>query len=319
MSIDHKPLVAVLGPTGSGKSDLALKIAETFQGEIVNADSVQMYRGFDIGSAKTPVSERRGIPHYLIDVLEPEEICSAGEYSGTARATIQAISNRGRLPVIAGGTGFYVRALFEGLFAGPGRDSELRAALAKREQRSPGFLHRALRRADAVSAARVHPNDRNKLIRALEVCLLTRRPITDLFATGRDPLKGYSTLKIGLNPPRQLLYTLLDERSSKVFAALVEEVQGLLHRGVPATAKPFESIGYKQALRLVRGETTKHEALAEMCRDTRRYSKRQLTWLRREHAMHWLSAFGTDETTQRSIVDTVSNFLRTGLQPAENK
>ncbi len=289
------PLVLVLGPTGAGKSELALEIAAQFNGEIVNCDSIQLYRGFNIGAAKTPESERRGIPHHLIDVLDPREECTAGEYARMARAVIREIAARGRLPVVAGGTGFYVRALLEGLFPGPGRDEALRRELAQREERRRGFLHRALRRFDPDAAARIHANDRNKLIRALEVCITAGRPMSRMFEAGRDPLEGFRPLKLGLNPPRDQLYARLDERCRRMLeAGLLNEVGALLESGVPPSAKPFQAIGYKEALAAVEGRITVDEAFALMRRDTRRYAKRQMTWFRREQDMQWLCGFGTD-------------------------
>lgn len=307
-----RPLVVVLGPTGSGKSEIAIRIAETFNGEIVNADSVQLYRGFDIGSAKVPPAGRRGIPHHLIDVLHPDEICTAGEYARMARAVIAGITARNRLPVLAGGTGFYVRALLDGLFPGPPGDPDLRTRLGRQEARRSGFLHRALRRFDPAAARRIHPNDRNKLMRALEVCLLTRRPITEAFGEGRDPLKGYIPLKFLLDPPRSGLYLKLDERCAAILSGgLVEETRALLAQGVQPDAKPFESIGYKQALRVVRGELSPDDALEEMRRDTRRYAKRQITWWRRESNLTPVSGFGTDEVEVCSILNTASEYLLT--------
>lgn len=304
------PLIVVAGPTGSGKSDAALRIAETFGGEIVNADSIQLYRGFDAGSAKVPLAERRGIRHHLIDIIDPHEICTAGDYSRQARAVIAEITSREKLPIVAGGTGFYVRALLEGLFAGPERNDELRAQLAVREKRRAGFLHRALRRFDPAAAQRIHPNDHNKLIRALEVCLLEKRPMTQMFVGGRDPLAGYFTLKLGLSPSREDLYRKLDARSEQMLGGgLVDEIRQLLASGVPPDAKPFESIGYKEALAFIRSELTYEQALELMRRDTRRYAKRQMTWFKRDKDITWVSGFGTDETTLCSILDIVKNHL----------
>lgn len=304
------PLVLVLGPTGAGKSDLALDIAERFNGAIVNCDSIQLYRGFDIGAAKTPEPERRGIPHHLIDVFDPREECTAGEYARMARAVIREIAARGRLPVIAGGTGFYVRALLEGLFPGPGRDDALRRELARREERRRGFLYRALRRFDAVAAARIHANDRNKLIRALEVCITARRPMSQMFERGRDPLEGFRPLKLGLNPPREQLYAGLDERCRRMLeAGLLDEVRALLRSGVPPSAKPFQAIGYKEALAAVESRITVDEALALMQRDTRRYAKRQMTWFRRESDVHWLPGFGTAPEIRSYTLNIIAKWM----------
>jgi tRNA dimethylallyltransferase len=302
------PLVLVLGPTGAGKTDLALEIAERFNGEVVNCDSLQLYRGFDIGTAKTPVSERRGIPHHLIDILDPREEFTAGQYARVARPILRDIVARGRLPVIAGGTGFYVRALLEGLFPGPARDETLRHNLAQREQRRRGFLHRALRRLDPRAAARIHTNDRNKLIRALEVCISAQRPISEMFQAGRDPLRDFRPLKFGLDPPRDELYARLDERCRHMLdCGLIDEVRALLLAGVPAEAKPFQSIGYKEALAVVEQRLGPDEALIVMQRDTRRYAKRQLTWFRREDGMSWLSGFGMDPEIQRYALTITAN------------
>lgn len=305
-----RPLVVVLGPTGSGKSEVALRIAETFNGEIVNSDSVQVYRGFDVGSAKLPLRERRGIPHHLIDAFDPSDTCTAGEYARLAREAIAGISDRGRLPIVAGGTGFYVRALLEGLFPGPVRDDVLRGELAMREGRNPGFLWRALRKFDPAAAARIHINDRNKSMRALEVFLISRRPMTELFEVARDRLEGYAPLKVALDPPRAELYELLDRRSSRMLASgLLDEVTALLAAGVSPSAKPFEAIGYKQALALVEGRINVADAAESMRRSTRQYAKRQLTWWRRESNLHWVSGFGKDPTVVRSILNTVAEYL----------
>ena len=226
------------GPTGSGKSDLALLIAEKFDGEIINCDSLQVYRHFDIGTAKLPlVEERRGIPHHLIDILDPDELCTAGAYARLARDTIGEISSRGRLPILAGGTGFYLRALLEGLFEGPVRDQPLRDRLAARENRRPGSLHRLLRRFDSMAAAKIHSNDVPKVTRALEICMLTRQPVSRLFQQGRDALTGYRTLKLGLLPDRETLNPRLDARCAWMFEhGLVEEVRHILALGFPPRA-----------------------------------------------------------------------------------
>lgn len=289
------PLVAVAGPTGSGKSALALEIATRFDGEVVNCDSLQVYRHFDIGTAKLPPAERRGVPHHLLDIVNPDEVFTAGEYARVARLAIAEISARGRLPVIAGGTGFYLRALLDGLFEGPSRDQSLRDRLAAREARRAGSLHRLLHRFDREAAAKIHPNDVPKVTRALEVCLLTRRPVSQLFREGRDALQGYRILKIGLMPDRDALYQSLDARCAAMFeSGLLDEVKGILALGYPPACKPFESHGYKQALQLLQGELTPKEAVFYAQRNTRNYAKRQMTWFRKEPDISWFKGFAPD-------------------------
>lgn len=301
------PLIVVAGPTGSGKSELALRLAEKFSGEIVNCDSVQVYRHFDIGSAKLSEPERLAIPHHLIDIAAPDEPFTAGDYARCARAALSAIAARVRVPIVAGGTGFYLRALLEGLFEGPSRDETLRARLAARRA---GSLHRLLRRFDPPSAARIHPNDANKLIRALEVILLERRPLSELHRAGRDPLVGFRILKLILDPPREELYARLDRRVSAMFAGgLVEETRAILALGYPAHAKPFESLGYKQALSEIQGTITRQMAIADAQLQTRRYAKRQWTWFRREAGAEWIAGFGDDPTVVQRTCDRVSRFL----------
>jgi tRNA dimethylallyltransferase len=301
------PLVAVAGPTGSGKSDLALEIAGRFHGEIINCDSLQVYRHFDIGTAKLPVEERRGIPHHLIDIADPDQVFTAGEFARLARQAVADISARGRLPVLAGGTGFYLRALLDGLFEGPSRDQALRDRLAAREARRPGSLHGLLRRFDPTSAGRIHANDVPKVTRALEVCLLTRRPVSQLFEKGRDALRGYCVLKIGLLPDRDRLYAKLDERCAAMFqGGLLDEVKQILALGFAPECKPFESHGYKQALQMLRGELSPRDALFYAQRNTRHYAKRQITWFRRERDLHWLRGFGTDPEIREKAITLVA-------------
>jgi tRNA dimethylallyltransferase len=308
------PLVAVLGPTGSGKSELALQIAEKFNGEVLNCDSLQVYRYFDIGTAKLPVAERRGIAHHLIDIVDPNERFTAGEFARLGRQVVAEITGRGKLPIVAGGTGFYLRALIDGLFAGPSRDDALRTRLAEREKRRPGSLHRLLTRFDRVSAQKIHANDVPKVMRALEVCLLTRRPVSELFREGRSALRGYRVLKLGLLPDRETLYRGLDARCASMFqCGLVEEVRHILSLGFAPECKPFESHGYKQALQLIRDELGPRDAVFYAQRNTRQYAKRQITWFRREARLLWLKGFGPEMAEQG--LKKVEDFLNPASAP----
>jgi tRNA dimethylallyltransferase len=297
------------GPTGSGKSELALRICEVFGGEVINCDSLQVYRYFDIGTAKLPPAERRGVPHHLIDIAEPDELFTAGEYAARAREKLREVSGRA-LPVIAGGTGFYLRALLEGLFPAPPRDEQLRARLSATR---PGALRRLLRRVDPAAARSIHPNDTPKTLRALEVYLLTKRPISAWFGAGRDALEGYRVVKIGLNPPRAALYERIDRRCERMFReGLVEETRRIVDRGCPPSAKPLESLGYAQAMQVLSGTLPEAEAIREAQRQTRRYAKRQMTWFRKEPGLQWLAGFGQEPAIQDAAIALV---LQSGILP----
>jgi len=304
------PLVAVVGPTGAGKSEVALKLAVQFGGEVVNCDSLQIYRQLDIGTAKLTLEERQGVPHHLLDFLNPNEVFTAGEYSRTARPVLREITQRGKLPVVAGGSGFYLRALLDGLCPGPVRDDGLRGRLERRERRRPGWLHRMLVRCDSASAASIHPADVQKLIRAVEVLLKTRRPLSSWFHEGRDPLEGFRALKLGLDPPRAALYERLDARCARMFEhGLLDEVRGAFARGFPADSKAFESHGYRQAVQFLAGELSPGEALSQAKRNTRRYAKRQWTWFRKDKEIRWLCGFGDDPAIQDAALAAVAEFV----------
>jgi tRNA dimethylallyltransferase len=305
-----RPLVTIAGPTGCAKSELALRVARQFNGEVVNCDSVQIYRFFNIGAAKLPEENRGGIPHHLIDFANPDEIFTAGDFARVGRPVLYDIAARGRLPVVTGGTGFYLRALLDGLAPGPLRDVSLRARLLARETRRPGSIHRLLRRIDPPTAARIHPHDTPKVMRALEICISARKTATEIFAAGRDALQGFRVLKIGLFPNREQLYKRLEARMEAMFSAgLIEETAGILALGYAADSKPFESIGYKQALQTIRGELSREEALADAKRDTRRYAKRQGTWFRRDAGIEIFAGFGDDPAVSERVLERVETFI----------
>ena len=291
----------LLGPTGSGKTALSLALTERADiglgGEIVSCDSVAVYRGMELGTAKPTREERARVPHHLIDVAEPDEPFTAGAYSRLARESLQKITARERLPIVTGGTGLYLRALTEGLFAGPARQEELRTRLRQSaERRGSAWLHKLLRRMDAATAERIHANDMPKLIRAIEVCLAARRPMSHIFLDddmARDPLVGFRLLRIGLNPPRAALYERLNRRCAAMFTAgLVEETRGLLARFGPV--KALDSLGYRQARAVLNGTLSEEAAIAAAQQGHRHYAKRQMTWFRREPEVHWIAGFGDD-------------------------
>ena len=293
-------LVVVLGPTASGKTALSLALAERFHGEIVNCDSVAMYREFEIGTAKPAASERTRAPHHLLDCVAPTSHVTAGEYARQARQALDEIKARGHLPIVVGGTGLYLRALLEGLFPGPQRSEELRVRLRERaESRGSSYLHRILRRLDHAAAETIHANDMPKLIRAIEVCLASRRKMTELWQEhGRDPLRGFRILRLGLDPDRQALYDRINRRAQQMFeAGLIEETQHLLRKYGDA-AGPLSSLGYRQAVQFLRGELTREQALQAAQQAHRNYAKRQMTWFRREPEVTWLKGFGDDEQIQ---------------------
>ena len=289
----HDPLaILILGPTGSGKTALSLALGERFNGEIVSCDSVAVYRGMDLGSAKPTIEEQYRLPHHLIDVANPDQPFTAGEYSRQARTAMRQIAARGHLPIVTGGTGLYLRALTMGLFVGPPRQQDLRARLMRSlDKRSPYWLHRMLQRIDSASAARIHANDTPKLIRALEVCFVSGELLSKAFENGRDPLTGFRLLRIGLNPPRQILYEHLNQRAATMFqSGLVEETRSLLAQYSKVQA--LDALGYRQAVAVLDGTMQPEEAIAVAQQGHRNYAKRQLTWFRREPDVHWIEDFG---------------------------
>jgi len=331
---DREPLVVVvLGPTASGKTALALAIARHFRGEIVNCDSVAMYREFEIGTAKPSAAERAEIPHHLLDCVDPLADVSAGEYARQARRILREIAQREipshsadrsdneqrrRLPIVSGGTGLYLRALLEGLFPGPQRSEDLRNRLrARAKKHGAEHLHRILRRLDPSAAARIHANDIPKVIRAVEVCLTSRRTslrhsrrtMAELWQQGREPLRGFRILRLGLNPERKALYARINQRAVKMFdEGLIAETERFLAK-YGKQARPLASLGYKQAAQFLRGELDRTSALAAAQQAHRNYAKRQITWFRREPNVHWLAGFGDERAIQAEAVALVEREI----------
>lgn len=299
-------LIVIAGPTGSGKSDLAVALAQRLPGEIVNYDSVQIYRGFDIGSAKPGAAERAVVPHHLFDIVEADAEFNAADYGRIARATCAAISSRNATPILVGGTFFYLRALLSGLPEMPGRDDAVRArihAIAARPRGSE-WLHRMLRRVDAESAARIATSDRHRVERALEVWLTSGKPISSWQRVTAETGEELHALKLGLKVDREVLHRRIDARAEAMFAAgLVEETEALLRR-YPIGSRPFGTIGYKEAAAVIEGRMPREEAIRETARRTRAYAKRQMTWLRAERNMHWLEAT-TPEGVLRSAMQLI--------------
>jgi tRNA dimethylallyltransferase len=298
-------LLAIVGPTASGKSALGVKLAEGFGGEVVACDSTQLYRGFDIGTAKPSLLERRGIPHRLIDILGPQDDTTAGGYRQFALQILKDLRKRKRLPVFTVGTGLYFRALLEGLADVPQRSEELRERLrASVEEHPPGHLHRILKRLDPEAAAKIAAADEQKLIRAVEVCLLARKPISEVHRTGRAPLEGWRVLKIGLLPPREKLNDRIHARADAMLdQGWMREVQALLESGLSDKSKPFDFIGYRELRAVVRGQMTLEEARGAIQQATRRYAKRQVTWFRKERDVRWFSGFGDDVAVQAAVME----------------
>ncbi len=318
MSSELPLLIVILGPTASGKSTLALRVAPELGGEIVNCDSMQMVRHLEIGTAKPSLEERHRVPHHLFDLVGPDEYFSAGTYMQEARRLCREIAARGRTPLVVGGTGLYLRVLLEGIFSGPGRSEDVRRRLDRIVlRRGSPVLHRILARRDPLAAAAIEPGDRVRVVRALEVLLLTGRQMSRLQPEVR-PLEGFRIVKVGLEVPRPELYGRINLRVNRMFAGgLLEEVAHLLDLGYAPSAKAFEALGYRHAVAVVRGEMSLERAIELTQRDTRRYAKRQLTWFRREKNVRWLHVAGDDPSAREqflSLLDEVrsADGVRTG-------
>jgi tRNA dimethylallyltransferase len=311
------PLVVILGPTASGKSALAIEVARRWQGEVLCCDSTQLYRHFDIGTSKVLGPAQRGVPHHLVDLLEPHEIFTAGDYRRSALEVLADLRRRARLPVLTAGTGLYLRALLEGLADAPGRSAELRERLRRRSRsRGSDYLHRLLARLDPASAARIAPGDAAKLIRAIEVCLVSGRPMSEVLRRPRPRLEGFVPVKIGLMPPRTALYARIDRRTRTMLAAgWLDEVRSLVARGLDAGLKPFQFIGYSELRAHLAGVVDLETAARAIQQATRRYAKRQITWFRRETAVQWLDGFGDDPGVAEAAFAMLADRLH---PPAES-
>jgi tRNA dimethylallyltransferase len=303
----------VLGPTGSGKTALSLALAERFHGEIVNCDSVAMYREFEIGTAKPTACERARVPHHMLDVVDPLGFMTAGEYARQTREVLQQIKARGTLPIVVGGTGLYLRALLEGLFAGPQRSEELRARLRERsEEKGTGYLHRLLTRLDPAAAGKIHAHDTPKLLRAIEVCLASRTKMSEMWKQGRDGLQGFRIVRLGLDPDRKTLYDRINQRAQRMFdGGLLDETLSLLEK-YGSAPRPLSALGYKQAVALIRGEFEREDAVKATQQAHRNFAKRQVTWFRREPDVIWICDFGDDARVQSEAIQIIAETQASG-------
>jgi len=304
-------VVAILGPTATGKSALALAMAERYGGEIINCDSTAVYRGFDIGTDKISPADRRGISHHLIDIVDPAEEYTAAQYARDAAAVIRDVHARGRLPILAGGTGFYYRALTRGLFPGPGRDAALRQRLeAIAERRDVTLLHRMLRKVDPASALRIQPRDLKRLVRALEVFFLTGRPLTAHFADTVSPLPDVDVVAVGLRLPAEQISERVTRRVDEQFArGLLDEIRTLLARGIPETARPFGGLVYRQALEHLHGVRDEAATRALIAQENRRYARRQLIWFRKEPNLSWFDGPGESAGTVAAVQRLIDTYV----------
>jgi tRNA dimethylallyltransferase len=318
-----KPLIAVLGPTATGKSALGIAIAERFNGEIINCDSTAVYRGFDIGTDKVPMHERRAIPHHLIDIADPTDEYTAAQFAKDAAAAIADIHLRGKLPILVGGTGFYYRALTRGLFPGPGKDAELRQRLEHiARRRGVDKLHRMVARVDPGSAARIQPRDLKRLVRALEVYFQTGKPLTAHFEDTVSPLgKDVQVGAVALRMPPAWLADRLTARVDTQFeSGLLDEIRALLASGVPPGARPFGGLVYRQAMEHLRGMRDEAATRKLIAQENRRYARRQLIWFRKEPNLLWFDGPGTNAEVQDSVIRelTARDLLKDGNHVADS-
>ena len=317
-----KSLIAILGPTATGKSALGIALAERLGGEVINCDSTAVYRGFDIGTDKVPMAERRGIPHHLIDIADPTAEYTAAQFARDATAAVRDIHARGRVPILVGGTGFYYRALTRGLFPGPGKDAALRTRLeAIAAKRGVERLHRLVARVDPESAQRIMPRDLQRLVRALEVYFLTGRPLTAHFqdtVSLLDP--DVRVIPIGLRMSAAWLSERVTRRVAAQFdAGLLNEMRALLAAGVPPDARPFGGLVYRQAMEHLQGVRDEADTRALIAQENRRYARRQLIWFRKEPNLVWFEGPGTHAEVQDSVVAMLAarDLLKDGKNVAD--
>jgi tRNA dimethylallyltransferase len=310
-SVTPGKVVAVLGSTATGKSALALAIAERYGGEIINCDSTAVYRGFDIGTDKIASADRRGIPHHLIDIVDPTTEYTAAQFATDAAAAIRDVHARQKLPILAGGTGFYFRALTRGLFPGPGRDAALRRRLESiADRRGVTCLHRMLKRIDAASALRIQPRDLKRLVRALEVFFLTGRPLTAHFADTTSPIPDVDVLALGLRLPPEAIAERVRRRVDEQFdRGLLDEIRTLLARGIPESARPFGGLVYRQAIEHLHGVRDEPATRALIAQENRRYARRQLIWFRKEPNLVWFDGPGESAPTREAVLRVIDAYV----------
>ena len=307
---DNHPGIVILGPTASGKTRLAMDLAARFTGEIVSCDALQIYKGMNIGTAKASPAEREKIVHHMLDLRNPGEDFTAGDYQHLAREALRGICSRGHLPLVVGGTGFYLKALIEGLFEGPGRSEILRVRMRKIAGRGgSGRLYRALRRVDPDSSRHIRERDLSRIIRAYEVYLISGKPMSFWQQRPRDALLGFRWLKLGIAVPREELYRRINRRVEEMFEiGLVEEVRDLL-RDYCKDCQAFKAIGYRQISRYLEGAISREQAIAETQVESRHYAKRQLTWFRAQPEIFWLDGQSDDGQMQNEAGRRIEEFL----------
>ncbi len=306
------PVIAIVGPTASGKSDLAIFLAEHFSGEIVNYDSVQIFRHLNIGTAKPTVEEQQRVPHHMIDIRELEDVFTAGDYEKEARRVLDELRIRRKVPILVGGTGLYLRALVEGLFEGPARSTFWRNRLeALAEQKGRPYLHRLLNRLDPATASRIAQRDKPKLVRALEVRLETGKSLSQHLAEKpRRPLIGFQIHFVGLNPAREELYRRIEDRVVRMFEnGLEQEVRTLLANGIPPSVKPFEAIGYRHVISDIDSCIPREETIRIIQRDTRHYAKRQMTWFRKQSDVRWFDGPGDSDEIKEKVYQFLAKLV----------